>query len=164
MASPAVSVRSATPGDADTVHRFIVELAVYEREPDAVEVTPADLRRQMEADRPPFEALLAELDGEPVGLALFFANYSTWRGVAGVHLEDLFVPEQHRGHGIGTALLAELAHITVQRGGARLEWQVLDWNEPSIRYYESIGASVMRDWLPCRLDGAALQALAAQGS
>jgi GNAT superfamily N-acetyltransferase len=162
MESPAVTIRHANAKDASTVHRFICDLALYEKEPDAVKCTSADLEQQLASERPPFEALLAEQDGVAVGFALFFANYSTWRGTAGIHLEDLFVPEEHRGSGIGTALLAELSRLTLERGGARLEWQVLDWNEPSIRYYESIDAAIMREWLPCRLDGDALLAMAAR--
>ena len=118
----------------------------------------------MESDHPPFECLIAEVDGEPQGFALFFRNYSTWRGQPGIYLEDLFVPERHRGTGLGKLLLATLARLTVERGGTRLEWQVLDWNQPSIDFYERIGAEVKRDWLPCRLDGEALSSLATQGS
>ena len=158
-----MSVRSAIPSDAETIHAFITSLAVYEKEPDAVDATPASLRLQMESERPPFEALIAEMSGQAVGFALFFANYSTWEGKAGIHLEDLFVPEEYRGLGIGSKLLAELSRLTLERGGARLDWQVLDWNEPSIRYYESVGAEVLRSWLPCRLDGDALSAMAAAG-
>ncbi|MDG2114391.1 MAG: GNAT family N-acetyltransferase [Actinomycetota bacterium] len=157
-------IRYARPEDAATILHFITELAIYEREPDAVETTVDSLRAQLEMEHPPFECLLAEVDGEARGFALFFQNYSTWRGVPGVHLEDLFVPERHRGTGIGKLLLATLARITAERGCARLEWQVLDWNQPSIDFYEAIDAAVMRDWLPCRLDGAALDTLAAQGA
>ena len=160
MDSP-VSVRFATAADADTIHAFICDVAVFEKEPDSVLTTPSVLRAQLLDDNPPFEALIAEMDGQAVGFALFFSNYSTWEGRAGIHLEDLFVPEVHRGRGIGTQLLAELSWLTIERGGARLEWQVLDWNEPSIRYYESIGAEVLGRWLPCRLDGDALSAMAA---
>lgn len=157
-------IRRAGPDDAETIHRFITELAVYEREPDAVEATPASLRAQLTAPHPPFECLLAEVDGEPRGFALFFANYSTWRGKPGIYLEDLFVPERHRGAGLGRLLLATLARLTVERGGARLEWQVLDWNTPSIDFYRALGATVKDDWLPCRLDGTALDTLAASGT
>ena len=161
MSSSAVSVRFATAADAETIHAFICDLAVYEKEPDAVHTTTDALRAQLSSERPPFEALIAEMEAQLVGFALFFSNYSTWEGKAGIHLEDLFVPEVHRGRGIGTKLLAELSRITIERGGARLDWQVLDWNEPSIRYYESVGADVLRTWLPCRLDGDALSAMAA---
>lgn len=157
-------VRFAGPDDAATILHFIAELAIYEREPDAVEATEDSLRDQLTGDRPPFECLIAEVDGEARGFALFFHNYSTWRGRAGIYLEDLFVPEEHRGTGLGRLLLATLARIAVERGCPRLEWQVLDWNTPSIDFYEAIGASVMRDWLPCRLDGKALSGLASDGA
>jgi GNAT superfamily N-acetyltransferase len=150
----------ATPDDAETIHRFIVGLAIYEREPDAVQTTPATLREQLLSERPPFECLLAEVEGEPRGFALFFHNYSTWRGRPGLYLEDLFVPEEHRGTGLGKRMLVELARLALQRGCSRLEWIVLDWNRPSIQFYEALGATVRRDWLPCRLDGDALRDLA----
>lgn len=159
---PEVQVRAAVADDAAVIHRFIEALAVYENEPDAVEVDVATLREQLSSPKPPFEALIADLAGEPVGFALYFANYSTWTGRVGVYLEDLFVPEEHRRRGIGTALLRELARITLARGGARLDWQVLDWNEPAIRYYESVGAAINRGWLPCRLQGEALTAMASR--
>lgn len=157
-------IRPAQPDDADLIHRLIVGLAVYEREPDAVEATPESIRAQIESSPPPFECLIAELGddsaADPVGFALFFSNYSTWKGKTGIYLEDLFVLPDRRGTGAGKALLASLAQIAVERGCARLEWQVLDWNEPSIRFYEALGAEVMRDWLPCRLTGDSLEALA----
>lgn len=155
------TIRFATADDAETVHRFIVDLATYERDPGAVEATPASLRQQLRQDPPPFECLLAEVDGEPRGFALFFHNYSTWRGRQGLYLEDLFVPQEHRGAGLGKRLLAELARIATHRGCARLEWMVLDWNQPSIDFYEAMGAVVKRGWLPCRLEGDALRSLAA---
>jgi len=157
-------VRFAGPDDAGTILHFITQLAIYEREPDAVEATESSLREQLMAAQPPFECLIAEVDGEARGFALFFHNYSTWRGHAGIYLEDLFVPEEHRGTGLGRLLLATLARMAEERGCARLEWQVLDWNTPSIEFYERLGTSVMRDWLPCRLDGEALSGLAAEGA
>ena len=157
-----MQIRQAIPRDADVIHRFIVELATYEREADAVQVTPAQLRRQLSAERPPFEALIAETD-QPVGFALFFHNYSTWRGQQGLYLEDLFVLESHRGQGIGKRLLSTLAAMTLSRGCTRLEWQVLDWNQPAIDFYAALGAPVRRGWLPCRLEGEPLVALRAQG-
>ena len=153
-------IRPATPDDAQTIHDFIVGLAVYEKEPDAVDATPASIRVQLEADRAPFECLIGEADGVPVGFALFFESYSTWTGKAGIYLEDLFVDPERRGEGYGAGLLAELAKIAVDRGHARLDWQVLDWNTPSIEFYESLGAEIRRDWLPCRLSGDALTAMA----
>ena len=155
-----LTIRFARPGDAQVIFDFIYALAVYELEPDAVEASPESLRAQLEQDNPPFECLIAEVDSEPQGFALFFHNYSTWRGKQGIYLEDLFVPEQHRGTGLGKSLLAALAALAVERDCPRLEWQVLDWNQPSIEFYEAIGADVKRDWLPCRLHGEPLSALA----
>jgi GNAT superfamily N-acetyltransferase len=155
-----LTVRFAVPEDADTIHRFIVGLAVYEREPDAVMCTPDILRRQLASERPPFECLLAEEDGEARGFALFFHTYSTWRGSAGVYLEDLFVPEVYRGRGIGKRLLIELARIARDRGCARLEWAVLDWNEPAIGFYKELGAQPIAVWSLYRLTDEPLAALA----
>ena len=156
----AVTVRNATPDDAAEIHRLIVALAEYEREPDAVEVTVSELDGQLRQPDPPFSCLLAEANGRVVGFALYFHNYSTWRGRRGVYLEDLFVESAVRGQGVGRALLSALARIAVDRGCARMEWSVLDWNEPSIRFYESLGAVPMRDWTTFRLTGDALAALA----
>lgn len=157
-------IRTARPEDAATIHAFICGLAEYEREPDAVEVTPAELADQLAQPQPPFECLLAEQNGEPVGFALFFMNYSTWRGRLGLYIEDLFVPSERRGDGIGGALLKRLAELTVERGGARLEWSVLDWNEPAIRFYESLGAIALDEWTTWRLTGDALITLGAPSS
>ncbi|MFB0901887.1 MAG: GNAT family N-acetyltransferase [Acidimicrobiales bacterium] len=156
------SIRAATSDDAEAIHGFIYELAVYEKEPDAVEATPASIREQMESERPPFECVIGQVDGVAVGMALFFQSYSTWKGVPGIYLEDLYVQPDHRGGGYGGALLAELASIAVERGFARVDWQVLDWNTPSIEFYENVDAEIKRDWLPCRLAGDALTAMAAR--
>jgi len=155
-----LSIRAATAADAETIHGFITELAIYEREPDAVEATPESLRVQLEDAHPPFECLIGEVAGEPVGFALYFRNYSTWKGVPGLYLEDLYVKPEQRGAGHGVALLAELAAIAVERGYARVDWQVLDWNTPSIDFYEAIGSRINREWIPCRLTGDALAAMA----
>ena len=154
----AVTIRDATPDDAQSIHRFICELAAYEREPDAVEVTPETLRAQLESPTPPFESLVAELDGAPVGFALFFHNYSTWRGCQGIHLEDLYVTPDARGRGIGRGLLDRLRAIARARNCARLEWAVLDWNTPAIRFYETLGAEPLGEWTTWRLTGPALEA------
>ena len=156
-----LSIRFATPGDAATIFDFIVGLAKYEREPDSVKVTANEIRQQLEAERPPFECLLAELDGEACGFALFFHNYSTWRGRRGLYLEDLFVPPEHRGRGTGKRLLVELARIAVERGCARMEWSVLDWNEPAIEFYRALGAKPQATWALYRLTDEPLAALAA---
>jgi len=151
-----LSIRFATAQDAEVIVGFIRELADYEREPEAVEVTAAILRAQMESDDPPFECLIAELEGAAAGFALFFRNYSTWRGRPGLFLEDLFVPERHRRRGIGRALLARLAALSVERGYGRMEWSVLDWNKPAQDFYRSLGATPMDEWTIWRLSAGAL--------
>jgi GNAT superfamily N-acetyltransferase len=155
-----LAIRFATPDDAATLHAFITALAVYEREPDAVRVTPGELRAQLAAARPPFECLLAEEDGVARGFALFFPTYSTWRGRPGMWLEDLFVAEAHRRRGIGRALLGRLARLAVERGWARLEWSVLDWNAPALAFYRTLGAQPLDQWTTHRLCDAPLLALA----
>jgi GNAT superfamily N-acetyltransferase len=152
-------IRPATPDDAAVIFDFIRALAEYEREPDAVVTRPEVLREQLGQARPPFECLLCEVEGRPVGFALFFPTYSTWLGKPGIHLEDLFVLPEERGHGHGKALLQAVARLAVQRGCGRLEWAVLDWNTPAIRFYESLGASALGEWTTFRVAGAALAAL-----
>ena len=155
-------IRSATPADIPTIRSMIVELAVYEREPDAVKASEADLHKALFGERPIAEAVIAEHEGAPVGVAVFFTNFSTWEGKGGLYLEDLFVRPQARGLGIGKALLVYLAGIAVVRDYARFQWQVLDWNEPAIGFYRSLGAVQQDEWLSMRVEGAALVALAAQ--
>ncbi len=154
--SMSIHVRSAGPSDAMTLHRLVVALATYEKEPDAVEATPQDYRRQLEAAQPPFECLLAEVEGEAVGFALFFPNYSTWQGRQGLYLEDLFVQPEHRGCGIGRALFRRLAVIAAERGYGRVEWKVLHWNTLAIDFYRALGAQPLEDWGAWRLAGTAL--------
>ena len=154
------AIRFATPADAATFIALIRALAAYEREPDAVEASEATLASQLAEPSPPFECLIAEVDGEAAGFALFFHTYSTWRGRRGLWLEDLFVRPEHRGAGIGRALLVELARLAVARGCARFEWTVLDWNELAIGFYRGLGAAPLDEWTTWRLDGAALAALA----
>ncbi len=153
-----VRVRSATPADAGTVLALVRALAAYEREPDAVEATGADLAAQLASPDPPFECLLAEIDAVIVGFALFFRNYSTWRGRPGLYLEDLFVLPAHRGCGAGRALFQAVAARAVARGCGRLECAVLDWNEPAHAFYRAMGARPLTDWTLWRLDGPALGA------
>jgi GNAT superfamily N-acetyltransferase len=155
------TIRTARPDDAPAVHRLIAALAEYERLPDAVESTPDVIRRQLADPRPPFECLLAEADGEVVGYALFFPTYSTCLGRQGLWLEDLFVLESHRHRGIGRALLMRVAQLAVARGCGRLEWSVLDWNEPALAFYQRLGAVPLDTWTMHRVTGEALQALAA---
>lgn len=155
-----LQIRFATGDDAGTLLHFIRALAEYEREPDAVKVDAETLRAQLSQSQPPFECLLAEVDGTAVGFALFFHTYSTWRGKRGVWLEDLFVLPEQRRHGIAGALLQRLAAITLERDCARLEWSVLDWNKPAIDFYRGIGASLLEEWTTCRIADANLAQLA----
>lgn len=145
---------------------LVRELAAYEREPDAVEATEADFRVALfPQDRAPTAfAHVAEVDGEIVGMALWYVTFSTWLGRGGIWLEDLFVSPEHRGSGLGKALLATLAALCAERGYGRLEWWVLRWNTPSIGFYDSLGSQPMDDWLTYRLEGRDLDALAEKGS
>lgn len=153
-------IRPATPADIAVIRQLIVELAVYEREPDAVKASEADLHEALFGDRPLAEAVLAEIAGEAVGMALFFSNFSTWAGKGGIYLEDLFVRPQARGQGVGKALLVHLAEIAVARDYSRFEWSVLDWNTPAIGFYKGLGAVMQDEWTKMRLEGDALARLA----
>lgn len=153
-------IRPATSDDVPTILRFIRELATYERAPDEVVATEDDLRRHLFGERPAVFAHIAEHEGEPVGFALWFLNYSTWTGRHGIYLEDLYVTPQARGFGYGRELLVELARIADERGYGRFEWSVLDWNEPAIGFYTALGAAPMAEWTVHRLTGDALRALA----
>jgi GNAT superfamily N-acetyltransferase len=153
-------IRAATPSDVATILRLIRELAEYEREPDAVEATEASLTEALFGATPAAEAVIAEEAGEALGFALFFHNFSTWTGKRGVYLEDLYVTPEARGRGVGKALLSHLAGIALDRGCARFEWAVLDWNAPAIGFYDSIGAESMDEWTVRRLTGEAMVRLA----
>ena len=155
-----VTVRAASPADAPLIYRFVRDLADYEKLLHEVDATEADIRRDLFGETPRAFCDIAEIDGEPVGFALWFYNYSTFRGRHGIYLEDLFVRPQARGAGAGKALLRRLAQRCVDEGLARLEWAVLDWNAPSIAFYDSLGAAAMNDWITRRLTGEALQSLA----
>ena len=157
-------VRPAQQSDVDRIHRLIVDLATYERAADQVRSTPDQLRDALFGPQPAAYALVAEQDGEVVGFALYFRNFSTWEGVHGIYLEDLYVAPEHRGGGLGKALLVALAEIAVQRGYARVEWAVLDWNQPSIDFYRALGAVPMEEWTVFRLAGPALHRVAGTGS
>ncbi len=156
-------IRFATPADVPVILHLVRELAIYERALDKVVATEALLHDAMFAATPAAEALIAEVDGAPVGLALFFHNFSTWTGWRGLYLEDLYVTPEARGLGIGKALLQQLAAIAVERGCARFEWQVLTWNTPAIDFYRAMGAELMEEWRTCRVSGEALARLAGQG-
>ena len=152
------SIRPATPGDVPDILRMIHDLATYEKEPDAVRNTPDMLERVLFGDSPRVYATMAEnAAGVVQGFAMWFLNYSTWEGVHGIHLEDLYVAPEARGEGHGTALLQFLARTAVDNGYARVEWNVLDWNEPSINFYKNLGAAPMDGWSTFRLTGSALQ-------
>lgn len=157
-----VTIRVATVADAPLILAFIKELAEYERLLHEVEATEADIRRHLFGENPRAFCDIAEANGTPVGFALWFYNYSTFRGRAGIYLEDLFVRPEARGLGAGKALLARLAQRCVEADLGRLEWAVLDWNAPSIAFYDSLGAAAMTDWTVRRLDGAALRTLAGE--
>ena len=153
-------IRPATPADTATIAALIRGLAEYERLTQYVTLEEGRLREHLFGPRPYAEVLLAEEAGTVVGFALFFPVYSTFRAQPGMYLEDLFVWPEHRGKGHGKALLRELARLTVERGYPKLDWCVLDWNEPSIAFYRSLGAAPMDEWTVYRLDGEALAALA----
>ena len=155
-----VTIRPAEAHELPLVLGFIRELAAYERLEHEVQATTADLAVALFGPRPFAEVVFACLEGEPVGFALFFQNFSTFLGKPGIYLEDLFVRPQARGHGIGRRLLAWLARTTLERGCARLDWAVLDWNLPSIGFYRSLGAVAQDEWTTMRVSGAALERLA----
>jgi GNAT superfamily N-acetyltransferase len=155
-----ITIRPAEAHELPLVLEFIRELAVYERLEHEVQATTADLAVALFGPRPFAEVVFACLEGEPVGFALFFQNFSTFLGKPGIYLEDLFVRPRARGQGIGRRLLAWLAHTTLERGCARLDWEVLDWNLPSIGFYRSLGAVAQEEWTTMRVSGAALERLA----
>jgi GNAT superfamily N-acetyltransferase len=159
-AGASLRLRSAAAGDADLVLRFIRELAKYERLASEVDASVESIDAALFGPQPRVFCDIAEWDGEPVGFALWFYNFSTFRGRHGIYLEDLFVRESKRGRGIGKALLSRLARRCVAEGLPRLEWWVLDWNEPSIAFYRSIGAQPMDEWTVQRVTGDALSRLA----
>jgi len=155
-------IRAAQPEDVGTILAMIRGLAEYERAPLSAEATEQDLLRDGFGPQPRFHCVIADWDGVPAGFALYFYNYSTWKGRPGIFLEDLFVWPHFRGKGIGKALLLHVARIAVAERCGRYEWQVLDWNTPAIDFYEALGARRMQQWLPMRVEGDALLALAAK--
>jgi GNAT superfamily N-acetyltransferase len=163
-----LNLRPATPADIPQILTFIHDLATYEREPDAVHATEADLLRDGFGETKRFDCVIAELTVVdktiPAGFALYFHNYSTWRGHAGIHIEDLYVNPEHRGKGIGKALLTRVAAIAVAEGCTRLQWDVLEWNTPAIGFYQQMGAQMLMDWRTMRVTGEALPVLAARSN
>ena len=151
-----IAIRPATPADTQLIFDLIRELAEYEKLSHAVDATPSMIAEALFGERPRLFCDIAELNGEAAGLAVWFLNFSTFRGRHGIYLEDLFVRPAYRGKGLGKALMARLAARCVEEGYARFEWSVLDWNAPSIAFYRSIGADVLPNWKICRMSGEAL--------
>jgi GNAT superfamily N-acetyltransferase len=159
-----ITIRPAGPTDASLIYALVRELAEYERLLQAVDSTEQQIAAALFGPQPGVFCDLAEWDGKPVGFALWFLNFSTFRGRHGLYLEDIFVRPALRGKGIGKALMRNLARRCVERGYARFEWTVLDWNKPSIEFYRSIGADLLEDWRVCRMSGEALTNFAGQGT
>jgi len=158
---PPLTIRAATPADIPVILRFVRALAVYENAEHEVLATPDHVQRTLFCNNPKVHGLICEAGGTAVGFAVYFFNYSTWQGRHGLYLEDLYVAPEHRGQGAGKALLSHLAHIAVQHDCGRFEWSVLDWNTPSIAFYDSLGARPQSEWIRYSMTGDALHALAA---
>jgi GNAT superfamily N-acetyltransferase len=157
-----LNIRPATRADAPVIAKLVRELADYEKLLDEAKATPEDFLRELESPNPVIHVLIAEWQGEPAGFALYFFNFSTFVGRPGLYLEDLFVRPAQRSHGIGRALLRALARIAEQRGCGRMEWAVLDWNEPALRFYKSLDARRMNEWIIHRLTPVEIGRLAAE--
>ncbi len=157
---PRFDIRPARPQDCETLYGLVRALADYERLPQLVTGTAAQLRDELFADRPVIEAALAWSEQTALGFALWFHNFSTFLGRRGLYLEDVYVVPEARGRGIGRALLRHCARLALERGCGRFEWTVLDWNRPAIEFYRAIGADVLPDWRVCRMTGAALERFA----
>ncbi|WP_394646798.1 GNAT family N-acetyltransferase [uncultured Sphingomonas sp.] len=155
-----VTIRPATPDDVPTMLGFIRDLAVFEKQPDAVEATEAMLHDALFGAHPAAEALVADIDGRAVGFSIFYLTFSTWTGKRGIWLDDLYIAPEARGAGAGAALLKAIAGIAVDRDYARFEWWVLDWNTPAIDFYRAKGAIAQDEWTVQRVDGPALRTLA----
>ena len=155
-----MQIRLAQPNDAADIHRLIYELAVYEKAPEQMVATLEQINNSLFNDKPVAFCHVAEVDGKIAGIALWFLNYSTWLGKPGIYLEDLFVQPEYRGHGIGKGFMQKLAKICIEHGYERFQWWVLDWNEPSIDFYKSLGAVPMDEWTVFRLSGDALKKFA----
>jgi len=155
-----IEIRPADAEDSALILRFITDLAIYEKAGDAVIATESDIRQSLFGKDSTTSALICEIDHRPVGFAVYFFNYSTWLGKKGLYLEDLYVSPETRGKGAGKALLKHLAKIAVSNNCGRFEWSVIDWNEPAIKFYQSIGAEPQEEWVAYRLTGTALTDLA----
>jgi len=158
-----MQIRMAQLSDVEDIHRLIYELAVYEKAPEVMVATIDQIKTSLFDANPVAFCHVAEVEGKVVGIALWFLNYSTWLGKAGIYLEDLFVQPEYRGHGIGKGFMLTLAALCVERGYERFQWWVLDWNKPSIDFYQSFGAVPMDEWTVFRLSGDALKKFASEG-
>ena len=154
------TIRPIRPDDMEVLANLVRELAVYENLGEYAKGTPDDFRRHLFGPRPAAEAVIVEVAGEAVGFALWFATFSTYRGRPGIYLEDLFVRPEHRGRGIGKAILAMVARLAVERGCGKVSWSAVRWNEPAIGFYRARGADLIDEWIGFRLDGEALHRLA----
>lgn len=155
-----LEIRQATIEDSALIHKFITELAVYEKAENEVLATVADIENSLFGAESTTDAVICNFHNEPVGFAVYFFNFSTWLGKHGLYLEDLYVSPEHRGVGAGKALLKHLAKIALSKNCGRFEWNVLDWNEPAIRFYKSIGAEPQSEWIGYRLSGKELKEFA----
>ena len=155
-----MEIRQATVEDSALILRFVTELAIYEKAENEVIATKSDIENSLFASDSTTKAVICSINNEPIGFAVYFFNYSTWLGKHGLYLEDLYVSPKFRGVGAGKALLKHLAEIAISKNCGRFEWSVLDWNEPAIRFYQSIGAKSQDEWVGYRLTGKALEAFA----
>lgn len=155
-----IQIRDAVREDAALIHTFITELATYENAAHEVVASVTDVEQSLFGSDTPARALICSIDGEPVGFAVYFYSYSTWLGRKGLYLEDLYVSPNHRGAGAGKQILRRLAQLAVEHGCGRLEWSVLDWNEPAIQFYKSLGAEPQDEWIRYRLAGDTLERFA----
>jgi len=154
---PTIKIRPATIDDSALILRFITELAIYEKAEHEVVANESHIRESLFGDSVKAHGLICEIDNKAVGFAVYFINYSTWLGKYGIYLEDLYVSPEHRGSGAGKAMLRKLAQIAVEKGCARVEWSVLDWNQPAIDFYLALGAKPQDEWTVYRLTGQALK-------
>ena len=155
-----IEIRKASAADASLILRFVTELAIYEKAEHEVLATEADILNSLFSGSSTAQDLICKVKGEPIGFAVYFYNYSTWLGKNGLYLEDLYVSPESRGTGAGKALLKHLAQIAIENDCGRFEWSVLDWNEPAIKFYQSIGAKPLDEWIGYRLAGEALEKFA----